>query len=147
MNMAITFIFILLAVGILAFAVITQPFYEVSLNESKGKEAHNDPNLAAAHERNLDWQRDLEIEFSAGKISAQDYQTQKSLLSAELSRLEQQTYQLHALPADADGVKIESLISSRKMERAERSAGFCSKCGAPLQRSDLFCPGCGLKQK
>ncbi len=145
--MVITFVFILLAVGILTFAVITQPFYEVSRNETKTKEGLTDPTSVIAYEKHQDWLRDLDIEFSAGKISAQDYQAQKKLLSAEIIRLEQQVQPAEVLPAGSGDVEIESLISSRRMERVERSAGFCVKCGSPLQRSDLFCPGCGLKLK
>lgn len=145
--MVITFIFILLAVGILAFAVITQPFYEVSLNEPKTKESLTESYQATTHEKYLNWLHDLDIEFAAGKISSQDYQAQKSLMSTEVTRLEQQAQQPDAVAADANGAEIEGLISSRRMERVERSAGFCVKCGSPLQRSDLFCPGCGLKLK
>jgi hypothetical protein len=68
-------------------------------------------------------------------------------MSAEIIRLEQQSQHPGEIAADANGAEIESLISSRRMERIERSAGFCVKCGSPLQRSDLFCPGCGLKLK
>lgn len=40
-------------------------------------------------------------------------------------------------------VDIEKMISDHRMKRAERSAGFCPKCGRAVQQSDLFCPGCG----
>jgi hypothetical protein len=46
------------------------------------------------------------------------------------------------MPAKPD---IEKMIDERRMERAERSAGFCSRCGSPIQQSDIFCPGCGEK--
>jgi tRNA(Ile2) C34 agmatinyltransferase TiaS len=41
---------------------------------------------------------------------------------------------------DAD---IEKMISDHRMKRAERSAGFCPKCGRAVQQSDLYCPNCG----
>ena len=41
---------------------------------------------------------------------------------------------------------IEDLITKRRMQRAERSVGFCAHCGNPIQRSDKFCPKCGMKQ-
>jgi hypothetical protein len=48
-------------------------------------------------------------------------------------------------PKKEDQNHIEELISERRMERKERSAGFCSKCGRPVQQSDIYCPGCGEK--
>jgi hypothetical protein len=42
---------------------------------------------------------------------------------------------------------LEALIATRRRERTEKAAGFCSQCGAPLQQSDHFCPKCGSKQK
>lgn len=40
---------------------------------------------------------------------------------------------------------IEKMIIDRRRERVERSAGFCPKCGKPIQQSDQYCPGCGEK--
>ncbi len=40
---------------------------------------------------------------------------------------------------------IEKMVIDRRRERTERSAGFCSKCGKPIQQSDQYCPGCGEK--
>lgn len=48
-------------------------------------------------------------------------------------------------PKQDDQINIEEMISERRMERKERSAGFCSKCGRPVQQSDVYCPGCGEK--
>lgn len=39
--------------------------------------------------------------------------------------------------------EIEAIIASRRLQRQEKSAGFCPKCGRPVQRSDRFCPSCG----
>jgi len=38
---------------------------------------------------------------------------------------------------------LESLISSRRKGRRDRSAGFCPKCGKPVIVTDRFCPACG----
>jgi rubrerythrin len=38
---------------------------------------------------------------------------------------------------------LESMISSRRKGRKDRSAGFCPKCGKPVMVTDLFCPSCG----
>lgn len=38
---------------------------------------------------------------------------------------------------------IEELLAARRASRKEKTAGFCSKCGKPLMKSDKFCPACG----
>ena len=38
---------------------------------------------------------------------------------------------------------LEALIASRRIQRQEKSAGFCPKCGRPVQKSDKFCSACG----
>lgn len=38
---------------------------------------------------------------------------------------------------------LESMISSRRKGRKDRSAGFCPKCGKPVMVTDRFCPSCG----
>jgi hypothetical protein len=38
---------------------------------------------------------------------------------------------------------VEALIASRRRNRQGKAAGFCYKCGRPLQQSDRFCPKCG----
>lgn len=39
--------------------------------------------------------------------------------------------------------ELEALLANRRRERQEKSAGFCPKCGGPVQKSDRFCPKCG----
>lgn len=38
---------------------------------------------------------------------------------------------------------LESMISARRREYKEKSAGFCPKCGKPVMVSDRFCASCG----
>ena len=38
---------------------------------------------------------------------------------------------------------LESMISSRRTGRKQKSAGFCPKCGKPVMVIDRFCPSCG----
>jgi hypothetical protein len=38
---------------------------------------------------------------------------------------------------------VEAMIATRRRSRPEKAAGFCYKCGRPLQQSDRFCPKCG----
>ncbi|HLE53498.1 MAG TPA: zinc ribbon domain-containing protein [Anaerolineales bacterium] len=39
--------------------------------------------------------------------------------------------------------EVEARIAARRRERQGKSAGFCPRCGTPVQKSDLFCPKCG----
>jgi hypothetical protein len=38
---------------------------------------------------------------------------------------------------------IEQRIASRRRTMNDKAAGFCPKCGRPVQVSDRFCPKCG----
>ena len=38
---------------------------------------------------------------------------------------------------------LESMISSRRKSRTNKSAGFCPRCGKPVMVTDRFCPSCG----
>ena len=42
---------------------------------------------------------------------------------------------------------VEVLIAARRRARHEKSAGFCPKCGNPVQNSDRFCTRCGATLK
>jgi hypothetical protein len=53
----------------------------------------------------------------------------------------------HSSQHDDPEDELELLIASRRRSRQEKSAGFCPKCGGPLQKSDLFCPKCGERLK
>lgn len=46
-----------------------------------------------------------------------------------------------AEPDDA----LEVMLAERRRARQEKAAGFCPKCGKPVQKSDHFCPKCGAK--
>lgn len=46
------------------------------------------------------------------------------------------------LVVDADD-EVELQLAARRRTREGRSAGFCPKCGRPVQESDRFCPNCG----
>lgn len=143
--MVLLSIFIVLAVGILAFAVITSVFG----HEDRQVLSTGNHSLALAektYQQRLNWLRELESDFAAGKIDHTDYNKQRSKLEGEaLSLLARKEALLSAEDPDAQK-DVEEMIQDRRMERQERSAGFCSKCGQPLQRSDQFCPNCGSKR-
>ncbi len=42
---------------------------------------------------------------------------------------------------------LEDILAARRAARADKSAGFCAKCGKPISRADKFCPHCGKSLK
>jgi rubrerythrin len=143
--MVLLSVFIVLAVGILSFAYITNGF---NAEGQKRLPAGVDAGdlLDSAYEQKVHWLRDLESDLVTGKIGETDYSEQKQVLEREaLMLLAQKESRLKAQNSN-EQKDVEELIQDRRLERLERSAGFCSKCGQPLQRSDQFCPSCGNKK-
>ena len=71
----------------------------------------------------------------------------QATLSADTAAL-----QPNIIPAPAGGNgsgkiaaddELEHMIAARRRARQGKSAGFCPKCGRPVQKSDRFCPKCG----
>ena len=123
--------------------------------------------LLAERERTLSSLQELESDYSLGKVPEEDYPAQRAGLlqtGAEILRKLDEISSQRA-PDDKDtqlelaiasrrknGIgksaerideEIESMISSRRMGRKEKSVGFCPKCGKPVMASDKFCPACG----
>jgi hypothetical protein len=113
--------------------------------------------LLAERDRILSALQDLDFDNTLGKIPAEDYPVQRAELvtaGAEvLRKLDEldaaapkksanapKPVSAHKPAADDD---VEKVIAARRRERARGEAGFCAKCGNPLQRVDHFCPKCG----
>lgn len=43
--------------------------------------------------------------------------------------------------------ELEELLARRRRERQGKAAGFCPRCGKPIQKTDRFCPKCGARVK
>jgi hypothetical protein len=145
--MALTSLFIVISVGILAFAIITRPFHEGVVEEVHSHQLFDEEELPALHEKMTAWLKDLGLEFTTGKLDKQDYLLQKSVLEKEIAQLEDRLNTVRAGTFRSGEKEIESMIINRRKMRVERSSGFCVQCGAPLNSSDLFCSKCGLKLK
>jgi hypothetical protein len=142
-------ILILLLVLIAVIFVITRPFFRL-LPESDQK----DPDEIQV-DRHLEYElvlkhlKDLEFEKQLGKISAVDFE----FLRGDYQKQAVELLVLLGEPVEAENPdssllinsEIEHLVIDRRMQRRERSAGFCSKCGKTIQKSDRFCPKCGAK--
>jgi hypothetical protein len=126
--------------------------------------------LMAEHERLLSALQELEFDFALGKIPAEEYPEQRrhllqsgaavlkeldeientatsesteARMEAEAARISLTGQQPTAKPEENDD--LEALVAERRRKRSEKSAGFCPKCGKPVQSSDEFCPKCGKK--
>jgi len=82
----------------------------------------------------------LALPTSSGRAAGDDGQDAEARLEKAIA----------ARRADGSAAKtglsddeLESLISSRRKGRKDRSAGFCPKCGKPVMVTDRFCPSCG----
>jgi hypothetical protein len=125
--------------------------------------------LLAEQDRLLTTLQELDFDNALGKIPAEDYPEQRaSLMHAgaevlkKLDEIEKRSpkqsaedrleAEIAAHRADArerprlpsaDQDDLEELIAARRRARQEKAAGFCPKCGRPLQKSDRFCSSCG----
>jgi hypothetical protein len=165
--MELTAIFFSLAVLILVGIYLYAPFMERRARRVT-EEEHELSALMAERDRVINSLQELDFDFRLGKIPEEDYPAQRSTLlqkGADIlrkidalapqatssqnteARLERA---IAARRADASLARVEvsdddleSLISSRRKSRPNKSAGFCPKCGKPVMVSDRFCPSCG----
>jgi hypothetical protein len=165
--MELTAIFFSLAVLILVGMFLYAPFME---RRARGvtEEEHELSALMAERDRVINSLQELDFDFKLGKIPEEDYPTQRASLlqkGADIlrkidslvpqaassqnteARLERA---IAARRADASTAKpevsdddLESMISSRRKGRTNKSAGFCPRCGKPVMVTDRFCPSCG----
>jgi hypothetical protein len=164
-------IFLLLAVVLVAGLFVARPFIQsrrltvVSANEKERS------SLMAERERLITALQELDFDNTLGKIPMEDYPTMRAELMRHTAEVLHQldAFQVgQSVPTDAESRveaviaarragtakkstssevesddEMETLIASRKAARKEKSAGFCSKCGKSILRSDRFCPHCG----
>lgn len=157
-------IFLILAVFIGVALFVSRPFFE-RRGKSVSKEEQELSHLMAERDRVLTALQELEFDHVLGKIPEEDYPEQRTALlmkgaetlrqldayqpssnqqSAE-DRVEAAVAARRVVPAGPIKVddQLEVIIAERRRAREGKSAGFCHKCGSPLQLSDRFCPRCG----
>ena len=165
--MELTAIFFSLALLILVGMYLYAPFMERRAR-SVTEEEHELSALMAERDRVINSLQELDFDFKLGKIPEDDYPVQRTSLlqkGADILRkidtLAPQTTSaqdtetrleraIAARRADAPLARVEvtdddleSMISSRRKNRTNKSAGFCPKCGKPVMVTDRFCPSCG----
>lgn len=164
--MQIVSIFFTLGILILVGVFLYMPFLERRARHVTSEE-QEESTLLAERERIVNSLQELEFDHGLGKVPEEDYPTQRASLLQKGADVLRKLDELapakaqndkdarieraiaarrkngageEAGPTDDD---IESMISSRRTGRKEKSAGFCPKCGKPVMASDKFCPACG----
>ena len=166
--MEIGAIFFTLAVVTLVGMYVGQPYIK-RRGRRATQEDHEYSTLMAEYDRAVNTLQELDFDNALGKVPAEHYPRQRAELLAKgadlLRKLDAMQPQksghdaegrmeaaVASRRADAaatgsatvlDDDELESIIAARRKTRKEKSAGFCPKCGKPIQISDRFCPSCG----
>ena len=101
-------------------------------------------------ERNVE----IDTDYAQGKIPTRYFQYAKAILrkdEEEVLYLIQQIKAKAALDAEKppfhmdkqESEQLEALIADHRKMNREKVIGFCTKCGKPVQKSDVFCARCG----
>ena len=159
--MNVASIFLLLAVALLAGLYVAVPFFtRLRAVRTVDQTAST---LMAERDRVLAALQELDFDRALGKISEEEYPTQREALvkrGADILRQldERQAAKPAAEPARKPAVQspapavssdddLEDLIAARRSVRKEKTGGFCPQCGTPILISDRFCPKCGYSIK
>jgi len=166
--MQIVSVFFTLCIIVFVGVFLYMPFLERRARRVT-EEEHEASALMAERERVVTSLQELDFDYSLGKVPEEDYPTQRASLLQKgadvLRRLDELAVPIKA-QSDKDASieraiaahrkngagnpgapttddDIESMISSRRSGRKEKTGGFCPKCGKPVLISDKFCPSCG----
>ncbi|MDX1436728.1 MAG: zinc ribbon domain-containing protein, partial [Anaerolineales bacterium] len=160
-----------LALLVLVGFYISRPLFEKSATAFSPAE-HEYSTLLAERDQILDAIRELDMDNSMGKITPEVYNGQRTALLQQGADILRQMDALEAADPDLvidqqkEGVispppeeelqvyqkptavaqydeELENLVSARRQSRTGKSAGFCAKCGHPVQENDRFCAHCG----
>jgi hypothetical protein len=136
------------------------------------QEASEVSSLLAERDRVITSLQELDFDFKLGKIPDEDYPSQRSILLRKgvdilrkLDTLAPTIVPAGSAAADAntrleraaaagmagaggrgsqlDDASLESMLAARRATRPAKSAGFCPRCGKPVQVTDQFCSNCG----
>lgn len=165
--MELTAIFFSLAVLILVGVYLYAPFMERRARRVT-EEEHELSALMAERDRVINSLQELDFDFKLGKIPEDDYPAQRASLLQKGADILKQIDSLAPQPvaiqdteerleraiaarradaavarAEVSDDDLESMLSARRKRRSNKSAGFCPKCGKPVQVTDRFCPSCG----
>jgi hypothetical protein len=149
---------LILALVILVVSYVARPLLEkreFDVTESSMRLSE----LQAEKEGVLMVLQELDMDHAMGKISQEDYQTQRSALiangSAILKELDQLTGDMEGGPSEVSETEwtgqkdleaaIEEEVRLRRGLSKSTGSGYCPRCGKVLQAGDRFCSGCGFE--
>lgn len=133
MNPAVLFLGFVILLGCGLYVI--WPFYDNNLKKKRKNAAVL--NGKEQHTATLKALRDLEFDFSLGKVTEGDYNALRPQLVSEAAQ---------SLPSPKTVEKpsdsaLEALILARKETLEKQYA--CPHCGKKIKASDNFCPACG----
>ncbi len=162
-SMELGSVFLILALFLFVAHIVSRPLLasdRASPALELDRENHELSSLLAERDRILRALQELDIDFNMGKIPKEIYSSQRSFLVATGAEVLQKLESLQTEPERKNAISelrdknipetfpdddLEVMLANRRRIRQEKSAGFCSKCGAPVLKTDHFCPGCGAK--
>jgi hypothetical protein len=154
-------IFLIIAIAALVAMFIARPFVSTSAQSAGARRRSNEANpqrsiLLAESERLMTALQELDFDYAMGKVPEEDYPTRRDSLRqaganilrqldnpAPAGKSQQASRPAPAAPLSPEDEELERMIAARRRSHTEKSAGFCPKCGNPVQKSDKFCSRCG----
>jgi hypothetical protein len=166
-------LFLILALALFVAWFIARPFIETDVRhaavQTVNPEEHQRSSLLAERDRLLTALQELDFDHTLGKVPEADYPAQRAALLQRGADVLRQLDSLApgatppvaepSLPPPADPLEaaitarraelqtpadpLEVAIAARRRDHQGQSAGFCPKCGKPVQKTDRFCPKCG----
>jgi len=140
-------ILIILALVLLAAAFIARP-----LVEHKGVLVTEEDNrlsaLQAERDCVLDALQESDMDYTMGKVRAEDYQIQRGVLLARGVEVLKAINRLEVAVGEPAGevnleARLESEVARLRRGQGGTSGGFCGACGGPVVEGDHFCSRCG----
>jgi hypothetical protein len=164
-------IFLILAVLVPVVLFIARPLMERRATEVTAEE-HHYSTLLAERDRILTALKELDFDYTLGKIPDDVYPEQRTSLLQRGADVLRQIDEYEGITVDNDrddrieaattaaksAVKssvfatdpddeLEALIANRRRSHKEngqpKTGGFCPQCGNCVQEEDQFCPKCG----
>jgi uncharacterized protein involved in exopolysaccharide biosynthesis len=148
-------LFVILAVFAVAAAFIARPLVERHGSDISSDERRISA-LKAERDQVLDSILEAEMDQVMGKLSPEDFQSQRTALVGrgaqllkELAELEGEGGDLRpgfeeARPVEGEAEwDLEEEVKRLRRSAAPADDGFCGRCGKPVLSSDRFCTHCG----
>jgi hypothetical protein len=139
---------IMTGLGLLVVAFLARPLMDRRAAGVTADE-HLISALQAERDKILTMLREIEMDQAMGKIGADDFQVQRAVLVSRGSAVLRELDGLGVVPADGPAepedldAAIEAAVAVRRTGSPTGGAGFCTRCGQPLQANDRFCARCG----